>query len=122
MKYKVGDRVVIKGENWYNSKKDATGTVNTSRECFVSDMAIYCGKTLTISSCNDIDGDYAMEEDHENWAWVDEMIEGLEDNLKINNQETLETIKTPIPEGYEFAGLDIDENGKVYVIFEKSKS
>ena len=78
MKYKVGDRVLIKSLDWYNENKDKDGIVELSTHLFTPGMSQFCGKVMTISDVfEDIDdnGVYYMEEI--DYDWTDEMIEGL---------------------------------------------
>lgn len=60
-KYKVGDRVVI---------------VNCFSEgdCAVYNMEKFLGKTVTISRVSEIDNKYWLEEDHENYFWLESTI------------------------------------------------
>lgn len=51
MKYKVGDKVVVKSKDWYDKHKDEYGTVELGGFFdFVIDMAAFCGKKATIRS------------------------------------------------------------------------
>lgn len=75
-KYKIGDKVVVKSLDWYNSHKDGNGNVNVP-QCFVNSMSKYCGKVMTI--CRVYEGSsYRVEEDNGSYAWSDEMFVGLE--------------------------------------------
>lgn len=77
-KYKIGDRVVVKSLEWYNSNKNSMGAVLVP--CgFVREMAKYCGHVLTISRVGY--AGYAV--DGTGFAWSDEMFEGLES--EVNN-------------------------------------
>ena len=76
MKYKVGDKVLIKSLDWYNKNKSKShGTVACGGKYFDYDMREWCGKTMTIfevyQTC------YLMKEDGFKDLWTDEMIEGL---------------------------------------------
>ena len=75
MKYKVGDKVKIKGLDWYYKNSDWTGDVKCGDWYFTDLQTSYCGKVLTISA---ICGDFYMMKDIGH-HWTDEMIEGLAD-------------------------------------------
>lgn len=75
MRYKRGDRVKIKGLDWYYSNSDCMGRVNCGDFDFTTLQTSYCGKTLEISSV--CDGFYIMK--NVGHHWTDEMIEGLAD-------------------------------------------
>ena len=69
MKYKVGDKVRIKSLSWFRNKSKYV----TFDFEFWSEMAKYCGTTMTISR-----GDnsyYLMEEDLGEHLWKESMIE-----------------------------------------------
>lgn len=73
MKYKVGDRVLIKSIDWYNKNKDVKGNVPCGNIKFIKSMTHLCGKVLTIRYINN--GGYFM--DVSIWKFTDEMIEKL---------------------------------------------
>lgn len=73
MKYKIGNRVKIKGLDWYYSNSDCMGRVNCGDFDFTTLQTSYCGKTLEISSV--CDGYYIMK--GVGHHWTDDMIEGL---------------------------------------------
>ncbi len=67
MKYKVGERVRIVSET-------------TEEMNWVSEMAMYLGRVMTIKSIVSgliFDDRYIMAEDKGKWFWNDEMIAGL---------------------------------------------
>lgn len=75
-RYNVGDRVVVKSLEWYNSHKNSDGNVGVP--CvFVREMAKYCGKALTISRV----GYSSYSIDGTGFSWSDEMFEGLESEV-----------------------------------------
>lgn len=76
-KYKVGDRVVVKSLEWYNSHKNGEGTVNVP-QYFVLGMSKYCGQVLTI---REVYADTCYYVDDAGYAWSDEMFEGLESKV-----------------------------------------
>ena len=111
MKYKVGDKVVIKSLDWYNINKNSKGKVGVPLE-FNSDMSKYCGmlatitnvEKLMISLCQyypdqkrivnlnpqtlneyrlDEDFFYNLNIDNENWNWTLEMFEDIKGLRKI---------------------------------------
>lgn len=72
MKYKVGDRVKIRtdleaGRSYYNEDGEATDAVT-------GDMLRFAGKLVTIEKITPYDK-YIVEEDDEDWSWVDGMFE-----------------------------------------------
>lgn len=80
-KYKVGDIVTIKSEEWYNSNKNGCGNISGEKVGFVSHMAEYCGKQSRITEVRR-DGTYCLEIDSGQWAWEDYMFE--EESITID--------------------------------------
>lgn len=72
MKYKVGDKVLIKSIDWYNKNKNNWGVVDT-KERFVSGMSVFCGKILTIKGIED-DEFYEVKESKD-YIFSDDSIE-----------------------------------------------
>lgn len=70
MKYKVGDKVLIKSIDWYN-----TCANNRVYVLFNDYMKKYCGQIMTINFVGGFS--YNMIEDGGKYLWTDEMIEGL---------------------------------------------
>lgn len=60
MKYKAGDRVIVKSLEWYNKNKDKDGLVFSINGTlpFSEKMAKYCGKDFEIEEI--IHGDYVL--------------------------------------------------------------
>ena len=148
MKYKVGQKVIVKSLDWYNENKDEYGYVRCIDSLFTPEHSKYCGCEFTISHITEFQiPSYIMENNgHE---WTDEMIEGLVEEGNIHNEWTglkveLELSKTVIgvsnveslqgerfmsgfvkaiipPEGYQFK----DENGNIInaqkIVLEKKK-
>ena len=73
MKYKVGDKILIKSLDWYNKNKTKHGDVWFDNAVFTGGQSLYCGCELTIRSVED-DRYYVNENDY---YWMDEMIERL---------------------------------------------
>lgn len=67
MKYKVGDKVRV--------RKDLVIDSNYGREDFVEEMKSFIGKVVTISKV--IDEEYMILEDDGDYAWTEEMFEGV---------------------------------------------
>jgi hypothetical protein len=67
MKYKVGDKVRV--------RKDLAVDYCYGREDFVEEMKSFIGKIVTISKV--IDEEYMILEDNGDYAWTEEMFEGL---------------------------------------------
>ena len=124
MKYKVGDKVLIKSLDWYNEHTliDTSGVFRTSIESLCLNKKRFMGKELTICSVLS-NGHYLMEETGV-LRWTDEMIEGLAEDLLDKEMEehqkicdealTIKGIEPTeevwhCPEGYQF----VDENGNV---------
>lgn len=87
MKYKVGDKVVVKSKAWYDENKDENGNVQMKFNSFVDSMAELCGKTVTISEI--YNKGYRIKEEPHRFYWYDDMFED-------SNPKTLEI---HIPEG-----------------------
>ena len=84
MKYKVGDKVLIKSIDWYNGNKNKYGNINCGYMPFTSDMSIYCGELLTICDIKDEFSYYHMKECE--YMFMDEMIEcKVEEETKSHN-------------------------------------
>ena len=89
MKYKVGDKVRIKSIDWYNENKDNYGAIYAGNGfCFWKNMARHCGEIMkiTIVKVDPLDsnkGYYFMENSEE--RWTDEMIEGLDKEVKTES-------------------------------------
>ena len=106
MKYKVGDKVVIKSADWYYNNRDEIGQVDCGGTCFISSMITFCGQIVTISSVQPSLEFYRIKEDGGTFYWTDEMIEGIfsEENKPLTFGDSWEC-----PQGYQF----VDENGNV---------
>ena len=76
MEYKEGDKVQIKSLDWYNENKDEDGDIEFEEFRFVTPMAEFCGKTLTIDVDFE-DGTYLMKEDSDGFVFTNEMFERL---------------------------------------------
>ena len=78
MRYKEGDKVIIKSREWYDKNKDESGiiTFNADRGgCnFTKQDVCFCGRVVTIKY--EGYGYYLIAEDDRGYAWIDEMIEG----------------------------------------------
>ena len=78
MNYKEGDKVIIKGREWYNENKDEYGTIifstNSGDYSFTKEDAHFCGRVVTI--VYEGGGHYLIAEDDRGYFWIDEMIEG----------------------------------------------
>lgn len=132
MRFKEGDRVLIKSLDWYNENKDKDGIVNliTSSKGtfnFIRPMATLCGKVVTIMRVNSNFYDILEDVDY---CWTDEMIEGLveekfitENGLQLNqsNISLEKEMEWNLPQGYQFK----DENGNIInttkIVLEKKK-
>ena len=77
MKYKVGDKVLIKSLDWYYENRDKIDQIDCGNVCFVHNMTTSCEKIVTISSILPVLGAYRIKEDDGEFNWTDEMIERL---------------------------------------------
>ena len=72
MKHQVGDKVRIKGKEWFDAQpKDENGSVECGADTFTEDMSRMCGKVVTISHV--WKSVYSICEGYENWT--DEMFD-----------------------------------------------
>lgn len=77
MKYKVGEKVLIKSLDWYNENKTSDfGDIDCGTMPFMNYMIEFCNRIVTISNVDSIDECYEIEEDNGLNGWTDEMIEG----------------------------------------------
>ena len=109
MKYKVGDKVLIKSADWYYKNRDEVNLVDCGSASFVPSMVKFCGQIVTISSVSSeksLLGIYRIKEDGGAFNWTDEMIEGIfaEENKPLAFGDSWKC-----PQGYQF----VDENGNV---------
>ena len=106
MKYKVGDKVLIKSADWYYKNKDEVDIVDCGSASFIPSMAKFCGQVVTISSVQSMLKGYLIKEDGGVFHWTDEMIERIfaEENKPLTFGDSWEC-----PQGYQF----VDENGNV---------
>ena len=106
MKYKVGDKVRV--------RKDLVIDSNYGREDFVEEMKSFIGKVVTISKV--IDEEYMILEDDGDYAWTEEMFEGLANeapsitkriNEKHNILNGLTNTDAIKPNYYQYRGGDV---------------
>ena len=78
MRYKEGDKVIIKSREWYDKNKDESGivTFSTDRGDYnvTKEDEPFFGRVVTITYVGD--GYYIIAEDERGYVWIDEMIEG----------------------------------------------
>ena len=106
MKYKVGDKVLVKSLDWYYKNRDEIDQVDCGSACFIQSIVAFCGKIVTISSVQPLLKVYRIKEDGGTFNWTDEMFEGLveEETKPLTFGDSWEC-----PQGYQF----VDENGNV---------
>lgn len=76
---KVGDKVRIKSRAWYD-KWETFGRVEV--KClFLEEMAVYCGRIMTVSKT--IDGMFKLSEDTLGFSWSIEMFEEVYPQIKL---------------------------------------
>lgn len=85
MKFNVGDKVVIKPLEWYNSNKIEGGVVRCNGIYFVADMTYLCNNILEIKEVKD--DIYRMQD--EKWSFNDDMIA-----YKFSDSDILNTVET----------------------------
>ena len=74
LKYKIGDVVVIKPLDWYETNAGKNGIIELSHNYYFDEcMSEYCGEEMTIKEV--MPHCYYMYEDCEMNAWTDDMIE-----------------------------------------------
>ena len=125
MRFKVGDRVLIKSIDWYNENKDNYGDIRLGGTFFRDFMSQFCGSVVTIESIRLVIDTmcYKIKEDNGFYCWVDEMIEGLveEEVGLVDNFSSRWVNEFNLPDGYIFK----DENGDVInatkIVLEKKK-
>lgn len=119
MRYKVGDKVLIKSLDWYNENRDKIGQVDCGGICFVPPMVSFCGQIVTISFILPTLEVYHIKEDGGAFNWTDEMIEGI---FAGETKPLVFGDSWECPQGYEF----VDENGNVInatkIVLTKKKS
>jgi hypothetical protein len=77
MRYKVGDKVKVKSLDWYNANKNSEGAIIFKDfNIFDESMSEFCGKVVTIDTCNARHNYYDIEEDGKVNYWLDDMFEG----------------------------------------------
>ena len=96
MNYREGQKVTIKGSDWYNENKTSNGFIvfrEGNKVCtFSPGMEKFCGKTFTIQKA--VTGSslypdhYTFVEDGGSYKWNDEMIAGQADD----NAETYSAV------------------------------
>ena len=82
MRYKVGDKVLIKSLDWYYEHRDRIDQIDCGNACFVHNMTTLCEKIVTISSILPALGVYRIEEDDDGFNWTDEMRDTFYENFK----------------------------------------
>lgn len=113
MKYKVGDKVRLKSQEWYdNHEKDDDGFIrNEEVPSFNPKMCTYLGKIATIK----VVSKYAYEIDLDKgyWSWGDYMIECKVDDVELKEEEPTfkegDFVKIKSEEWYEENKDDGDE-------------
>ena len=101
MKYKAGDRVLVKSFDWYYENKDRIDEVDCGNATFISEMVTFCKKIVTISSVLPTLEVYYIKEDGGRYHWTDEMFEELaEEDNNMNNIDKLKRISTPAEENW----------------------
>ena len=103
MQYQVGDKVLVKSIDWYNTNKQPNGfimmTANNKISSFTPGMAKYCGQVFTIDKIVENSAiypdHYRFIEDKNTFCWVDTMIERIATEDEIIESEN--TCERPAP-------------------------
>ena len=78
MRYKTGDKVIIKSRDWYDENKDESDIITFSTDrgdySVTKEDERFFGRVVTITY--EGEGYYIIAEDDREYAWIDEMIEG----------------------------------------------
>ena len=113
MRYKPGDRVKVKSQDWYKSNMNSICEVACGVTWFVPDMVVHCGNNVTI---REVYGNYyRIIEDDGDYCWTDNMFEGLADDENVsesidNTADLLpKYVKTTRDMNTEQTELDITE-------------
>lgn len=75
MKYKVEDKVKVREDLEIGKSYD--------KKTFVEKMKKYKGQIVTIKVV--YDDRYRIEEDNQDWYWTDEMLEGVEEEMNLED-------------------------------------
>lgn len=107
MQYQVGDKVLIKSIDWYNTNKQPNGfimmTANNKISSFTPGMAKYCSQVFTIDKIVENSAiypdHYRFIEDKNTFCWVDAMIERIatDDEIIESENTSAQTAPAPIP-------------------------
>ena len=98
MKYKVGDKVKVKSQKWYDDNANYISEIECGNTVFIPDMKCYCGSTVTIMKRFSHIKCYAIEEDNGVHYWNDEMFE-CEDESDMKEFNIKDEII--VPDNYE---------------------
>lgn len=105
MQYQVGDKVLIKSIDWYNTNKQPNGfimmTANNKISSFTPGMAKYCSQVFTIDKIVENSAiypdHYRFIEDKNTFCWVDAMIERIATEDEIIESENTSAQTAPAP-------------------------
>lgn len=105
MQYQVGDKVLIKSIDWYNTNKQANGFImmkaNNKISSFTPGMAKYCSQVFTIDKIVENSAiypdHYRFIEDKNTFCWVDDMIERIATDDEIIEIENTSAQTAPAP-------------------------
>ena len=106
-KYKKGDKVRIKSEQWYydNKNDDDYVVIESTLECFTKAHSRHCDKVMTIKEVKVDHGTayYEMVEDNRDLIWQDEMIECL-----VGHADTMVSLEKVCEYLSSYHSVDID--------------
>lgn len=80
MKYKVGDKVIIKSREWFDSQpKNSNGSIDFNYIVFNKQMSAYCGQSHIIEKIikSHRGNDECYKLNNNTWDWSDHMLEDL---------------------------------------------
>jgi hypothetical protein len=94
MKYKVGDRVIVKSLEWYNANKVDGNIFFDDLIMFIPRMAQYCGMDAIITECNDNKSNYFyhIDIDDVGFSWIDGMFEDIK-KVRKNKLNKINVLK-----------------------------
>ena len=105
MKFNAGDKVRIKGIQWYNENKNGNGEVITAQgSTFYKRMARFCGDSRVIKAVYGTF--YRLENDSFDDNWNDDMIEGKFKAPKTQEEINNYLSEIPIKDANNLLGIE----------------
>ena len=76
MKFKAGDKVMVKPLSWCNANKGEDDQIHIG-PIFVEEMSYYCGKIATVRSVETVSGNIFLHGEFEEFTWHEEFLQPL---------------------------------------------